>query len=107
MMLFLLLYFVPFLLQLTLLTQGVYCFHSQRHTFYQWTEEQGEKSSDEVGTALFNWIYDAKVLQNRPFTQLHIFFDNCSGELIIVLNLSMVTPKYQRLSQPGTLCMLI
>ena len=102
-----LLYFVPFLLQMTLLTQGVYCFHTQRHTFYQWTEEQGEKSSDEVGTALFNWIYDAKVLQNRPFTQLHIFFDNCSGELIIVLNLSMVTPKYQRLSQPSTLCMLM
>ena len=106
-MLFLLLYFVPFLLQMTLLTQAVYCFHTQRHTFYQWTEEQGEKSSDEVGTALFNWIYDAKVLQNRPFTQLHIFFDNCSGELIIVLNLSMVTPKYQRLSQPSTLCMLM
>ena len=101
------LYFVPFLLQLTLLTQGVYCFHTQRHTFYQWTEEQGEKSSDEVGTALFSWIYDAKVLQNRPFTELHIFFDNCSGELIIVLNLSMVTPKYQRLSQPSTLCMLM
>ena len=102
-----LLYFVPFLLQMTLLTQGVYCFHTQRHTFYQWTEEQGEKSSDEVGTALFTWIYDAKVLQNRPFTELHIFFDNCSGELIIVLNLSMVTPKYQRLSQPSTLCMLM
>ena len=102
-----LLYFVPFLLQLTLLNQGVYCFHTQRHTFYQWTEEQGEKSSDEVGTALFTWIYDAKVLQNRPFTELHIFFDNCSGELIIVLNLSMVTPKYQRLSQPSTLCMLM
>ena len=102
-----LLYFDPFLLQVTLLNQGVYCFHTQRHTFYQWTEEQGEKSSDEVGTALFTWIYDAKVLQNRPFTELHIFFDNCSGELIIVLNLSMVTPKYQRLSQPSILCMLI
>ena len=92
MIFFLLLYFVPFLLQMTLLTQGIYCFHSRRHTYYQWTEEQGEKSSDEVGTALFNWIYDAKVLQNRPFTQLHIFFESCSGELIIVLNLSMVTP---------------
>ena len=90
MIFFWLLYFVPFLLQLTLLTQGIYCFHSSRHTYYQWTEEHGEKSSDEVGSAIFNWIYDAKVVKNRPFTQLHIYFDNCAGELIMVLNLSMV-----------------
>ena len=95
-----LLYFDPFLLQATLFNQGVFCFHTQRHTFYQWTEEHGEKSSDEVGTAIFTWIYDAKVLKKRPFTELHIFFDNCSGELINVLNLIMVTPKYQRLSKP-------
>ena len=85
-----LLYFDPFLLQLTLFNQGVYCFHNERHTFYQWTEEHGEKSSDEVGTALFSWIYDAKVNKERPFTELHIYFDNCSGELVLYLN--MVIP---------------
>ena len=90
--------FIPFLLQLTLFTQGVYCFHNKRYTYYQWTEADGEKSSDEVGTALFSWIYDAKVNKGRTFTELHIYFDNASGEL--VLYLIMVIPKYQRLSKP-------
>ena len=81
---------IHFLLQLTLFNQGVYCFHNQRYTYYQWTEEDGEKSSDEVGTALFSWIYDAKVNKGRTFTELHIYFDNCSGEL--VLYLIMVIP---------------
>ena len=72
------------------MTQGVYCFHTKRHTYYQYTEEHGEKTSDEVGSALFTWIYEAKVVKKRPFTQLHIYFDNCAGELILVLNLSMV-----------------
>ena len=72
------------------MTQGVYCFHTKRHTYYQYTEEHGEKTSDEDGSALFTWIYEAKVVKKIPFTQLHIYFDNCAGELILVLNLSMV-----------------
>ena len=54
--------------------------------FYQYTEEHGEKSSDEVGTALFNWIYDAKVVKKRRFEELHIYFDNAAGELILLVN---------------------
>ena len=80
------LHFFLFLFQITLYTQGVYCFHTKRHTYYQFTEEHGEKSSDEVGTALFNWIYDAKVVKKRRFEELHIYFDNAAGELILLVN---------------------
>ena len=62
------------------MTQGIYDFHNTRHSYYQFTEEEGDKSSDEVGTALVDWIMDAKFVKFRPFKALHIWFDNCSGQ---------------------------
>ena len=47
------------------MTQGVYCFHNQRHTYYQFTEKEVDKSSDEVGTALLDWIMDAKFVKKQ------------------------------------------
>lgn len=85
------------------MTQGVYCFHNQRHTYYQFTEEDADKSSDEVGTALLDWIMDAKFVKNRPFTQLHIWFDNCAGQnknfylvclLLFVIQMGLVDKIY-------------
>ena len=66
--------------QIALLAQGVYCFHTKKHTIYQFTEEESDKSSDEVGTALFDWICNAKLGEGRPFTELHIWMDNSSAQ---------------------------
>ena len=62
------------------MNQGVYCFHNKKYTYYYFTEEETEKSSNEVGTALFDWILDAKLVDKRPFKELHIWMDNCSGQ---------------------------
>ena len=89
--------------QIALLTQGVYCFHTQKHTYYQFTEEESDKSSDEVGTALFDWICNEKLVVGRPFTQLHIWMDNCSGQnknfylvclLLFVVQIGLVEKIY-------------
>ena len=65
---------------MTVMTQGVFCFHNQKHTFYYFTEEEAMKSSNEIGTVLLNWILDAKLVEKRQFKQLHIWVDNCSGQ---------------------------
>ena len=54
------------------MNQGVYCFHNKKYTYYYFTEEETEKSSNEVGTALFDWILEAKIVEKRPFKELHI-----------------------------------
>ena len=65
---------------MSVMNQGVYCFHNKKYTYYYFTEEETEKSSNEVGTALFDWILDAKLVDKRPFKELHIWVDNCSGQ---------------------------
>ena len=60
--------------------QGVFCFHTQTHTYYQFTEEGADKGSDEVGSVLYDWICNAKLREKRPFKELHIWVDNCSGQ---------------------------
>ena len=89
--------------QLALLTQGVFCFHTQKHTIYQFTEEESDKSSDEVGTALFNWICNEKLVVGRPFTELHIWMDNSSAQnknfyivclLLFVVQIGLVEKIY-------------
>ena len=66
--------------QLTLQTQGIFCFHTQKHTIYQFTEEESDKSSDEVGTCLSDWICNEKLVVGRPFKELHIWMDNCAAQ---------------------------
>ena len=66
--------------KMAVMNQGVYCFHNRKHTYYYFTEEETEKSSNKVGTALFDWILDAKLVDKRPFKELHIWVDNCSGQ---------------------------
>ena len=75
------------------MNQGVYCFHNKKYTYYYFTEEETEKSSNEVGTALFDWILEAKIVEKRPFKHLQIWVDNCSGQnknFYIVCLLSLV-----------------
>ena len=65
---------------MSVMNQGVYCLHNKKYTYYYFTEEETEKSSNEVGTALFDWILEAKIVEKRPFKHLHIWVDNCSGQ---------------------------
>ena len=74
------LYLYHYFSQLAVMIQGVFCFHTQTHTYYQFTEEGADKGSDEVGSVLYDWICNAKLREKRPFKKLHIWVDNCSGQ---------------------------
>ena len=74
------LYLYHYFSQLAVMIQGVFCFHTQTHTYYQFTEEGADKGSDEVGSVLYDWICNAKLREKRPFKELHIWVDNCSGQ---------------------------
>ena len=56
--------------QLAVMTQGVYCFHTQTHTYYQFTEEGVDKGSDEFGSVLYDWICNAKLREKKALQRI-------------------------------------